>query len=123
MRPAILPSSSNIYMNISLRGSTPSTIHDSHAFKLAHRQLERRLQQLGGFKWLYSRNFYTEEEFWETYDKKRYDQLREKNHAEYVQSVWKKSEAGNRKEVAPRPKGLWDRIWARTGVVAMSRHM
>lgn len=83
--------------------------------------MEQLLHRLGGFKWLYSRNYYTEEEFWQVYSKEPYEQLRDKFNAQYLQTAWKKSEAPERKPIQPKPKGFWDRVFAKTGVVAM-RH-
>ncbi|KAF2444244.1 hypothetical protein P171DRAFT_360946, partial [Karstenula rhodostoma CBS 690.94] len=97
---------SNIAVNISLRGWTPSTINNPTAFKKTHRQIEQLLHQLGGFKWLYSHNYFTEDEFWETYPRKQYEQLRVKYHAKYLQNVWEKSETSERKPVSPKPKSL-----------------
>ncbi|OAF99642.1 uncharacterized protein CC84DRAFT_1209964 [Paraphaeosphaeria sporulosa] len=87
-------------------------------FGETHRQTEQSLHRLGGFKRLYSRNYYAEEEFWQKYPKEEYDQLRVKYHAELP--LWKKSEAPARKTGLPKQKSFWDRLFARTGVVAMN---
>ncbi|KAJ4290909.1 hypothetical protein N0V90_010105 [Kalmusia sp. IMI 367209] len=117
MRPN--PKGTSLSMNISIRGYTRSTISNLASFKEKHRQMERLLYQLGGFKWLYSRNYYTEEEFWKIYPKEKYEQLRSKCKAEYLQNIWEKSEAPKRKLITPKPKGFWDRVFARTSVVAV----
>ncbi|EME50000.1 hypothetical protein DOTSEDRAFT_144519 [Dothistroma septosporum NZE10] len=55
-----------------------------------NRQLEHKLRELGGIKWLYAQAFYTEDEFWSIYDRKWYEALREKYHAAYLPSVFEK---------------------------------
>lgn len=46
------------------------------------RQLEKRTSQLGGRKVLYSRSYYTPEEFWQIYSFSEYEALRKKTSAE-----------------------------------------
>lgn len=46
------------------------------------KELENLAKSLGGRKMLYSKNSYSEKEFWEIYDKKRYEKLRQKYHSE-----------------------------------------
>ncbi|CZR56798.1 related to 24-dehydrocholesterol reductase precursor [Phialocephala subalpina] len=60
-------------------------------FIKTNRGIERKVQELGGLKWLYAHNYYTEDEFWAVYDKKKYDELREKWHAKGVPSIWEKA--------------------------------
>jgi hypothetical protein len=55
-----------------------------------NRELEKKVQELGGKKWLYAHAYYTEEEFWASYDRKSYDALRSKYHATYLPSVYDK---------------------------------
>ena len=55
-----------------------------------NRELERKVQELGGKKWLYAHTYYTEEEFWASYDRRSYDTLRSKYHATYLPSVFDK---------------------------------
>lgn len=45
-------------------------------FVAINRGLEMKLEELGGRKWLYAATFYTEEEFWEVYDRKWYEEIR-----------------------------------------------
>ncbi|KAL9106329.1 MAG: hypothetical protein Q9187_008573, partial [Circinaria calcarea] len=63
------------------------------AFKDANRALERKVQELGGLKWLYAHAYYTEDEFWGIYGREWYDGLRAKYHAEGLPSVWEKVKA------------------------------
>ncbi|PTB69308.1 hypothetical protein BBK36DRAFT_1134168 [Trichoderma citrinoviride] len=55
-----------------------------------NRALERKVQELGGKKWLYAHAYYTEDEFWSHYDRSSYDALRKKYGAEYLPSVYDK---------------------------------
>ncbi|KAM7185438.1 hypothetical protein V8F20_011810 [Naviculisporaceae sp. PSN 640] len=55
-----------------------------------NRVLERKVQELGGKKWLYAHAYYTEEEFWAQYDRKSYDALRTKYGANWMPSVYDK---------------------------------
>ena len=59
-------------------------------FVAENRKLERKVREVGGFKWLYAHCHYTEAEFWEIYDKEWYDALRAKYHATYLPSVYDK---------------------------------
>lgn len=62
---------------------------ESHIIQ-ANRKLEQKIQELGAKKWLYAHSFYTKEEFWELYDKPRYDRLRAKYKAETLPDVYSK---------------------------------
>ncbi|KAM3415933.1 hypothetical protein BST61_g9424 [Cercospora zeina] len=59
-------------------------------FLRQNRDLEHKVDELGGRKWLYAHAYYTEEEFWGIYDKGEYDALREKYGAQYLPSVYDK---------------------------------
>ena len=60
----------------------------------ANRKLEHKVRELNRKKWLYAHAYYTEEEFWDIYDRKEYDEeydaLRVKYHATYLPSVYDK---------------------------------
>jgi FAD/FMN-containing dehydrogenase len=43
-----------------------------------NRKIEQKVQELGGFKSLYSESYYSPEEFWQIYNKSRYQQLKQK---------------------------------------------
>ena len=79
--------SSKMLLNIGVWGPGPRG-HD--AFVKANRHLERKVYELGGKKWLYAHTYYTEEEFWEIYDRKTYDSLREKYHVTYLPTIYDK---------------------------------
>ena len=74
-------------INIGLWGYGPSQ-HDD--FVKANRDLEHKLRELGGMKWLYAHTYYTEEEFWKIYDRSWYDALRQKYDATSLPSVYEK---------------------------------
>ncbi|KAK2782862.1 hypothetical protein FQN53_009548 [Emmonsiellopsis sp. PD_33] len=87
-------------LNIGLWGFGPA---DYEEFIAKNRQLEHQLlHKFGGMKWLYAHTYYTEEEFWRQFDKKWYDALRAKYHAQTLPTAYEKVavdvEAG-RKEI------------------------
>jgi len=59
-------------------------------FLRQNRQLERKLAELGGMKVLYSHTYYTEEEFWQIYDRKWYEDLRRRYGATSLPNVYEK---------------------------------
>ena len=65
-------------LNIGLWGFGPA---DPNAFVAANRQLEDWPREFGGMKWLYAHTYYAEDEFWELYDRRWYEKLRQKYHA------------------------------------------
>ena len=74
-------------LNIGLWGYGPSRPDD---FLKANQDLERKLRDLGGMKWLYAQTYYTEGAFWEMYDREWYDTLRIKYGATSLPSVYEK---------------------------------
>ncbi|KAJ5201791.1 uncharacterized protein N7498_006454 [Penicillium cinerascens] len=68
----------------------PGATTDQAGFMAQNRQLEHKVQSLGGKKWLYARAYYTEDEFWAIYNKPRYDALREKYHAQHLPTLYDK---------------------------------
>lgn len=49
-----------------------------------NRLFEAKLKQIGATKGLYSINSYSEEDFWQQYDKKRYDIVKSKYDPEFI---------------------------------------
>jgi delta24-sterol reductase len=94
------------YINIGVWGPYPSSETE---YVRANREIEAKMKKLGGLKWLYSRVFYTENEWWQTYDKNKYDALRKQFNATSLPSVWDKVKDRGRKEEFA--KGL--RGWAK----------
>jgi delta24-sterol reductase len=86
-------------LNIGLWGPAPPT-HE--AFMQANRDLEQKLLELDGMKWLYAQTYYTEDEFWSQFDKAWYDALREKYNASGLPSVYEKVKVDHTKDAAPK---------------------
>ncbi|KAI9889656.1 MAG: hypothetical protein M1814_005057 [Vezdaea aestivalis] len=74
-------------LNIGVWGPGPK---NQQKFITKNVELEKELNKLGGTKWLYAQTYYTEEEFWQTYDRELYDALREKYDAESLPDVYTK---------------------------------
>ncbi|MCJ1390079.1 hypothetical protein MMC18_002937 [Xylographa bjoerkii] len=74
-------------LNVGLWGFGPDQ-HDTFVAK--NRELECKLRDLRGMKWLYAHTYYKEDEFWEMFDRQWYDGLRKKYKAETLPSVWHK---------------------------------
>ena len=74
-------------LNIGLWGFGPSK-YDNFVSK--NRELEDKLRELGGMKWLYAQTYYEENEFWKIFDRQWYDNLRVKYHAKSLPSIWHK---------------------------------
>ena len=92
-------------LNVGIWGIGPNRMDK---FVDVNRQLEHKVQELGGKKWLYAHTYYTEEEFWAIYERKRYDELREKFHATYLPTVYDKVKVDF--GVGRNPKGLLARF-------------
>ncbi|KAL9609626.1 MAG: hypothetical protein Q9167_005627 [Letrouitia subvulpina] len=74
-------------LNVGLWGFGPT---QHNRFIAKNRELERKLLEFGGMKWLYAHTYYEENEFWELFDRQWYDGLRRKYMAETLPSVWHK---------------------------------
>lgn len=78
-----------------------------------NRKLETTVRDLGGIKWLYAQTFYTEDEFWDIYDKPAYDALRAKYHASGLPTVYDKVKLDVTAERAARANWTsWERFKA-----------
>ncbi|EPS41388.1 hypothetical protein H072_4721 [Dactylellina haptotyla CBS 200.50] len=77
-------------LNFGVWGPAGSKAKNAQTFIDINRRLEQKVDRLGGKKWLYAQTYYTEEEFWNIYNKKEYDALRVKYHATYLPSVYDK---------------------------------
>ncbi|KFZ07365.1 hypothetical protein V501_06502 [Pseudogymnoascus sp. VKM F-4519 (FW-2642)] len=85
-------------LNIGVWGWGPQNYDE---FIDKNRALEKKLDELGGRKWLYAQTYYTEEEFWKVYDRSWYESLRSKFKATTLPSVFDKVKAdidGSRSE-------------------------
>lgn len=76
-----------MWLNFGIWGPGPS---DTAAFVAANRSLENKVRELGGRKWLYAHTYYTEEEFWQIYDREGYDKLRQRYHANHLPTIYDK---------------------------------
>jgi len=74
-------------INIGVWGWGPSK---PEQFAAKNRELEVRLRELGGRKWLYAHAYYPEDEFWQMYGRQWYDELRTKYHATALPTVYDK---------------------------------
>lgn len=73
-------------LNVGVWGNCPPHLD----FIKANRDLEAKLKELGAMKWLYAQTYYNEEEFWEMFDKKWYDSLRQKYRATGLPTIYDK---------------------------------
>jgi FAD/FMN-containing dehydrogenase len=105
------------YINVGVWGPYPSSYPD---FVKANRDIEAKVRELGGLKWLYARAFYTEDEFWKIYDESTYTALREKYKATSLPTVFEKvrenPQARDDRFSGPGIKGLIKRIVLSTNI-------
>lgn len=87
-------------------------------FIAKNRELEQKLRELGGMKWLYAQTYYGEDEFWGMFDRQWYESLRKKYNAESLPSVWYKVHVDVEiEERATRSWSGWLRaIWPLSGI-------
>lgn len=92
--------------NVGIWGPGPKK-HEE--FVQLNREIEGKVKELGGVKTLYAHTYYTEEEFDAIYDRKRYDMLRTKYHAEGLPSVYEKVrvDVTKRRKVVSGIKAVW----------------
>lgn len=74
-------------LNIGLWGFGP---RDRKQFLEKNRDLEKRLGELGGMKWLYAHTYYSEADFWKQFDREWHEGLRKKYHATTLPGVHEK---------------------------------
>ncbi|KAF2000180.1 FAD-binding domain-containing protein [Amniculicola lignicola CBS 123094] len=91
------------YINVGVWGPYPSSQDE---YVNANRDLEQKVRDFGGLKWLYARAFYTEEEFWHIYDEKSYKALREKYKATSLPTVYEKVREDLKKKEAMYDTGF-----------------
>jgi FAD/FMN-containing dehydrogenase len=93
----------DMMLNVGVWGWGPS---DPAKFVQKNRELENKVRELGGMKWLYAHTYYPEQEFWPMYGGREwYDGLRQKYKATTLPSVWDKV------HVDPKTAGAAKRHW------------
>jgi delta24-sterol reductase len=101
-------------INIGIWGAIPKRY--GRDFVAPNRELEARVRDLRGTKWLYSETYYTEDEFWAIYDLESYNAVRKQYGAESLPSVWEKvrqqskvqkGSTGHLGKVKERLKEVW----------------
>jgi delta24-sterol reductase len=83
------------------------------SFKGANLALERKVQQLGGQKWLYAQTFYSREQFWDIYDRSKYERLRVKYAATRLPDVYQKVKQPDEQNVhTTLLESIWQAIFS-----------
>ncbi|EGC43910.1 FAD binding domain-containing protein [Histoplasma capsulatum var. duboisii H88] len=85
------PQPDDMLLNVGLWCPGPPT---ADAFVNVNRAIEQKVSALRGTKWLYAHTYYTEEEFWDIYDRQWYEGLREKYGASYLPDVYERVRVG-----------------------------
>ena len=93
-------------LNVGLWGYGPPK---RDTFLTLNYELEAKLQELGGMKWLYANTYYSESDFWNIYDRKWYEALRAKYHAAFLPSVYDKVHTNVQFETKAVKKSWW--LW------------
>ncbi|KAI1393368.1 FAD-binding domain-containing protein [Hypoxylon trugodes] len=81
------PNTPEYMLNFGIWGPGPS---DYKELVRLNREIEHKVHELGGKKTLYAQAYYTEEEFWQSYNRPAYDAVRTKYHASHLPSVYDK---------------------------------
>ena len=102
--------SSELLINVGIWGPSPTKKQSS--FIEVNRRLEKKTRESYGLKCLYARAYYTEEEFWQIYDKSWYDELRLKYNATSLPTVYDKIKTN----LAPSDEGEMWNFWPVPGL-------
>lgn len=92
-----------LLVNVGVWGEWPKKYE---SWEDANRALEKKCHDLGGVKWLYAQMFYTEDEFWNVYNRDTYTALREKYGASNLPDVYDKVSQRKEKEKQKNKRGL-----------------
>jgi delta24-sterol reductase len=86
---------------------------DPAAVRKTNRDLEQKLRDLHGMKVPYAANFYTENEFWALYDRSKYDELRNRWHAQALPNMYDKVRRRQTKDdsKAQQNQGSQEQTW------------
>lgn len=96
-------------INVGIWGPRISIYED---FITLNRDLEIKLTEMSGKKWLYAHSYYTKDEFWKIYDKTWYDKLRLKYHATTLPDIYDKTYVKDRVSVNAK-RGLLNTIFGK----------
>ncbi len=108
-------------LNIGLWGDASSV---EGGYVQANKDIERKLEELKGMKWLYAQTFYSEEEFWRGFDREWYEELRKKYRATSLPSVYEKVRAKQNGGQAVNSLSLLDRmgkVWPFPGIIGITK--
>jgi len=106
----------DLWVNVGLWGTAPQDLE--RAIKL-NRRIEDVLGEVGGFKWLYSQTFYSEQQFWRLYDREAYEALRKKYGAEGLPDAWAKVKTDEEGE--QRVARSWRSRWPVAGLIGVKK--
>jgi delta24-sterol reductase len=104
--------STPLVINVGVWGNQ---IASREAFLKANRQIETTLAELGGKKWFYAHSYYTRKEFWNSYDKQWYDNLRKKYNATTLPDVYDKISVKKEYEINLK-RGATRAMWGRAKI-------
>ncbi|HEV2412606.1 MAG TPA: FAD-binding protein [Candidatus Saccharimonadales bacterium] len=85
-------------------------------FVAVNRKLEKAVRDHGGRKWLYAHAYYTEDEFWQIYDRGWYDKLRAKYHATSLPSLYDKTSRMRPERDVSFKRGVWKAITSKASL-------
>ncbi len=106
MKPTLKPeklsphyNKAKLMINVGFYGRSEKFAQDYYA---SNRNAEKMLNKLHGRKMLYAHQYYPKDEFWEIYDKKWYNKLRKKYHADKILSdVYERTHVSEKYEAQP----------------------
>ena len=78
-------------LNVGLYGTSPTAPQNYDDWVTANHELEDKVGELGGMKWAYAAQLYSEEKFWQQYDRGSYEKLRERCHATALPNLYEKT--------------------------------
>ena len=114
-QPDLKPNSSHtMFMNVGIWGFGSN---DKSHFETLNRALESKARELGGAKALYARAYYTEDEFWEAYDKDPTTSCDRSGTHRRCQTYTKKSSKAPRQFRRGRRGDVWARSWMLSGTL------
>lgn len=98
----------NLMLNVGIWGPAPRDPITTN------KEIEAKLMEMRGLKWLYAQTFYTPEQFWSIYDQDAYEDARRRYRAETLPDVYAKV-GGTGMNTARGLVGMW-RLWPLAGL-------